>query len=92
MGDDLGFSFFELLWCLGSDPFFVGLVDLVVFYVIICVVVRFVDGVVMVGDCWVIFGNLISYCIMEKVCEVDCYSGVVIVGAVGLVMEMVKLF
>jgi proteasome beta subunit len=54
--------------------------------------IRYVDGVVMVGDRRATAGNVIAHRAMEKVYPADRHSGVAIAGAAGAAMEMVKLF
>jgi proteasome beta subunit len=53
---------------------------------------RFVDGVVMVGDRQATEGHLVAHRRIQKVFRADGYSAIAISGTAGLAVEMVRLF
>lgn len=95
--DEPGPSFTDVLRRVGLDPFApveaaAGQTPLEVRHGTTIAAIRYVDGVVMVGDRRATAGSSIAHRTMEKVHPADRHSGVAIAGAAGPAMEMVKLF
>src|SRR5437588_378149 len=94
--DGPGPSFMELLRKVGMDPFSPsgaeGPAPFEVRHATTIVAIRYLDGVVMVGDRRATSGSAIAHRTMEKVHPADRHSGVAIAGAAGPAMEMVSLF
>jgi proteasome beta subunit len=95
--DEPGPSFTDVLRRVGLDPFApvegaAGQTPLEIRHGTTIAAIRYIDGVVMVGDRRATAGSSIAHRTMEKVHPADRHSGVAIAGAAGPAMEMVKLF
>jgi proteasome beta subunit len=95
--DEPGPSFTDVLRRVGLDPFTSvaaasGSTPLEIPHSTTIAAIRYVDGVVMVGDRRATAGSSIAHRTMEKVHPADRHSGVAIAGAAGPAMEMVRLF
>src|SRR3984957_413831 len=95
--DEPGPSFTHVLRRVGLEPFSSvsaapGATPFEVRHGTTIAAIRYVDGVVMVGDRRATAGSAIAHRTMEKVHPADRHSGVAIAGAAGPAMEMVRLF
>jgi proteasome beta subunit len=95
--DEPGPSFTDVLRRVGLEPFSsvsptTGAMPFEVRHGTTIAAIRYVDGVIMVGDRRATSGSSIAHRTMEKVHPADRHSGVAIAGAAGPAMEMVRLF
>jgi proteasome beta subunit len=95
--DGPGPSFTDVLRRVGLDPFApveaaAGATPFDIRHSTTIAAIRYIDGVVMVGDRRATAGSSIAHRTMEKVHPADRHSGVAIAGAAGPAMEMVRLF
>ena len=95
--DEPGPSFTDVLRRVGLDPFSpvaaaAGALPFEVRHGTTIAAIRYLDGVVMVGDRRATAGSSIAHRHMEKVHPADRHSGVAIAGAAGPAMELVRLF
>ena len=95
--DEPGPSFTDVLRRVGLDPFssvapVAGATPFEVRHGTTIAAIRYLDGVVMVGDRRATAGSSIAHRTMDKVHPADKHSGVAIAGAAGPAMEMVRLF